>query len=119
VIRNTLNLDINYCFRKRLFQWLNRIEKGDNISDSALRSGMPKQIAWAFDDKVNPGNTVQILEMLEGFYRSNYNYRINIARSVLCPCMVVMLGVTVGFVVYAMFLPMVAMITYTAEGVMP
>jgi type II secretory pathway component PulF len=119
VIRNTLNLDINYCFRKRLSQWLDRIEKGDNISESALQSKMPKQIAWAFDDKVNQGNTVQILEMLEGFYRSNYNYRINIARSVLCPCMVVMLGVTVGFVVYAMFLPMVAMITYTAEGVMP
>ena len=119
VIRNTLNLDINYCFRKRLSQWLDRIEKGDNISESALRSGMPKQIAWAFDDKVNQGNTVQILEMLEGFYRSNYNYRINIARSVLCPCVVVMLGATVGFVVYAMFLPMVAMITYTAEGVMP
>jgi type IV pilus assembly protein PilC len=119
VIRNALNLDINYYFRKRLSQWLDRIEKGDNISESALRSGMPKQIAWAFDDKVNQGNTPQILEMLEEFYRSNYNYRLNIARSVLCPCVVVMLGATVGFVVYAMFLPMVAMITYTAESVMP
>ena len=119
VIRNALSLDINYCFKKRLSQWLERIEEGDNISASALRSGMPKQIAWAFDDKTNQGNTVQILEMLEEFYRSNYNYRINIARSVLCPCVVVVLGTTVGFVVYAMFLPMVAMITYTAEGVMP
>jgi len=119
VIRNALNLDINYCFRKQLARWLDRIEKGDNISESALRSGMPKQIAWAFDDKVNQGNTPQILEMLEDFYRSNYNYRLNIARSVLCPCVVVMLGATVGFVVCAMFLPMVAMITYTAEGVMP
>ncbi len=119
VIRNALNLDINYCFRKRLSQWLDRIEKGDNISASALKTKMPRQIAWAFDDKVNQGNTPQILEMLEEFYRSNYNYRINIARSVLAPCMVVMLGATVGFVIYAMFLPMVAMITYTAETVMP
>ena len=118
-IHNALNLDINYCFRKRLSQWLDRIEKGDNISESALKSAMPKQIGWAFDDKTNKGNTVQILEMLEEFYRLNYNYRLNITRSVLCPCVVVMLGATVGFVVYAMFLPMVTMITYTAEGVMP
>jgi type II secretory pathway component PulF len=119
VIRNALNLDINYSFRKRLVRWLDSVEKGDNISESALQSGMPRQIAWAFDDKVNQGNTVEILEMLEEFYLSNYNYRINIAQSILHPCIVMMLGVTVGFVVYAMFLPMVSMITYTAEGVMP
>jgi len=56
---------------------------------------------------------------MEEFNRNNYNYKANPAKSILCPCMVLFLGAVVGFIVYAMFLPMVAMIEFTAGDVTP
>ena len=119
MIANAISLDINYCFRKRLNSWLKKVERGENISDSAKKCGIGKSIAWAFDEKINRGNTPAILEMLENFYRSTYKYRINIVGSITEPVMVVMIGAMVGFVVYAMFLPMVHMILITAGDYIP
>ena len=118
-IRNSLGLNVNNRFRKRMLRWLERIERGEDISAAAQKSGMGNALVWAFDTEVNQGNTPEILEMLEEFYRSNYSYRINLARFILEPCMVLMLGSVVGFIVYAMFSPMVAMIHCTADMVLP
>lgn len=118
-IKNTLSLDVNNRFRKRLKEWLMKVERGDNIAEAANQTGLGSTLAWAFDDKVNQGNTLAILEMLESFYRSNYSYKVNLARFILWPCGIVAMGVTVGFVVYAMFSPGVAVIRYLAENVYP
>ena len=109
-IRNALGLDANLCFRKRLGRWLERVERGDNIAEAARRSRLGTPLAWAFDDKVNQGSTLTILEMLESFYRSNYGYGVQLARFVLWPCVTLVMGAIVGFVVYAMFSPGVAVI---------
>ena len=118
-IANTLELDINYCFKKRLTNWLQAIEQGANISSSARQARLGNSIAWAFDEKTNQGNTPVILETMEEFYRNNYNYKANIAKSILCPCMVLFLGAVVGFVVYAMFLPMVAITSFIVSDITP
>jgi type II secretory pathway component PulF len=118
-IRNALKLDTNNCFRRRLAKWLKRVERGEDISESARRSGVGETIAWAFDEKINEGNTPEILAMLEEFYRNNYSYKINLASSVLEPLMVLGLGVTVGFVVYAMFIPMVSITSYMVNSITP
>jgi len=118
-IRNLLGLDVNNCFRSRIGKWLERIEAGEDISSAAQKSGMGNTLAWAFDSEVNRGNTPEVLEMLEEFYRSNYSYRVHLAMFILEPCTVLMLGLVVGFVVYAIFSPMVAMIHYAADSVVP
>ena len=118
-IRNSLRLDTNYFFRKRLRRWLRKVEAGDNVSSAAGKSGMPKPIAWAFDDKVNEANTPEILGMLEEFYRSNYNFRINIAKSAAMPFMVLGLGAIVGFIVFAMFMPMITILSVLTADVLP
>jgi type IV pilus assembly protein PilC len=118
-IRSSLALDINSCFRKRISKWLKRVERGENISSAAQKSKMGSALVWAFDDKANQGNTPAILEMLEEFYRSNYSYRANLAKFILEPCTVLMLGFIVGFVVRAMFEPMVAMVSYLADTATP
>ena len=81
--------------------------------------GVGKTIGWAFDNNVNRGNTPDILEMLEEFHRNNYNYRINIAKSVFWPFVIVAMGCMVGFVVYSLFLPMIAMLNYAIYNVAP
>lgn len=118
-IRNTLGLDVNNCFRKRLRKWLAKVERGDNIAAAARKSKLGSSIAWAFDDKVNQGNTISILETLESFYRSNYNYCVNLARFILWPCVILVMGAIVGFIVFAIFSPLIAIITQLASQVNP
>ncbi|MHC4728370.1 MAG: type II secretion system F family protein, partial [Planctomycetota bacterium] len=61
-IKNTLELDVNNCFRKRLKKWLERVERGDNISTAVRESKLGSALAWAFDEQVNQSNTLSILE---------------------------------------------------------
>lgn len=118
-IRNTLSLDVNNCFRKRLRKWLTRVERGENIAKAARASGLGSTLAWAFDDKVNQGNTISILETLESFYRSNYSYCVNLARFILWPCVILVMGATIGFIVFAIFSPLITIINQLTIHVYP
>ncbi len=118
-IRGTLQLDVNVCFRSRLACWLQRVERGENIAESARRCGLGAALAWAFDGGVDTGNTPAVLEMLESHYRSNYSYRVNLARFILWPLGIIALGVTVGFIVYAIFAPAVQVLQSLAGSVYP
>ncbi len=118
-IANTLNLDVNNCFRKRLRRWLTKVEAGENIADAARESGLGNTLAWAFDQRVNPGSTLTVLEMLESFYRTNYSYRVNLARFIMWPCVTIIMGLVVGFVVYAFFSPLIWIINEMTNLVYP
>jgi type II secretory pathway component PulF len=114
-IRNIINLDVNCCFRKRLKEWLKKVEAGDDIASAARQCGLANSLSWAFDQQENPQNTLPVLEMLESVYRSNYSYRINLARFILLPCTTILLGAMVGFVTYSIFSVMVAIINQCAS----
>jgi type IV pilus assembly protein PilC len=118
-IANTLGLDVNNCFRKRLKKWLQKVEQGDNIATAARQTGLGSPLAWAFDEQVNQSNTLTVLETLESLYRSNYSYYANLVRFIMWPCIILIMGAMVGFVVYAIFSPLVAIIHHTADLVVP
>jgi len=118
-IADTLGLDVNNCFRKRIRKWLVKVQRGDNIAKAAREAKLGSPLAWAFDDQVNQGNTLAILEMLESFYRSNYSYHVNLARFIMWPCIILVMGVVVGFVLYAIFSPLIAIIGSMAELAYP
>jgi type IV pilus assembly protein PilC len=118
-IANTLNLDVNNCFKKRLRKWLAKVEAGGSIADSAGESGLGSSLTWAFDTEVNQGNTLAVLETLESFYRSNYNYRVGFIMLMMGPCVTIIMGTMVGFVAYAVFSPMVAIVNLLANSVTP
>ena len=109
-IDNTLGLDVNNCFKKRLREWLEKVKRGDNIATAVRESKLGSALAWAFDEQVNQGNTLSVLETLESFYRSNYSYYVNLARFIMWPCVTLIMGVMVGFVVYAIFSPSITVI---------
>jgi type II secretory pathway component PulF len=118
-ISNTIGLDINACFKKKLGAWLGRVERGDNISDAARKCGLGSAIAWAFDDKINKGNTLSVLEALESFYRCNYSYRVSLARFILWPSVTLCMALIIGFVVYSIYSVPIAIIHETAKTVYP
>jgi type II secretory pathway component PulF len=110
-IANTISLDINCCFRKRLKKWLKGVEAGCNIATAARQCGLANSLSWAFQQQENPENTLPVLEMLESVYRSNYSYRVNLARFIILPSTTICLGAMVGFVAYAVFSVLVRTIT--------
>ena len=118
-IRGTLQLDVNVFFRARLICWLRRVERGENIAESARRCGLGAALAWAFDGGAQTGNTPAVLEMLESHYRFNYSYRVNLTRFILWPLGIIALGATVGFIVYAIFSPTVAILRSLAATIYP
>jgi type II secretory pathway component PulF len=118
-IDNAIGLDVNIRFRKRLKTWHEKVEQGQNIASAVRESKLGPALAWAFDDRVNQGNTPAILETLEAFYRSNYSYCVNLARFIFWPCIVLCMGITVGFVVLAIFSPSIAIITHLTTLVTP
>jgi len=118
-IANTLDLNVNDCFRKRLKRWLQKVECGDNIATAARKERLGSPLAWAFDRQVNQDNTLAILETLESFYRSNYSYRANIVRFIMWPCLTLVLGTAVGFVLYSVLSPMIMIINALANAVTP
>jgi type II secretory pathway component PulF len=118
-IANTLRLDINECFRRGLKDWLVRVERGDDIGQSAQQCGMGSAMAWAFADVHNHRNTLDILETLETSYRWGYSRAATLARFIIGPCETICLGLMVGFIMYAMFSPMIAIIYATANSITP
>jgi len=118
-IENTLGLDVNNCFKKRLRKWLKKVERGDNIAAAIRESRLGSPLAWAFDEKVNQGNTPAILETLESFYRTNYSYCVNLARFIMWPCIILFTGAVVGFVIYAIFSPSILIIESLTGQVIP
>ncbi len=118
-IDNTIGLDVNICFKRRLRTWHQKVERGDNISAAARKSKLGSALAWAFNQQVNQGNTMTILETLEAFYRSNYSYCVNLARFIIWPCIIVCMGILVGFVVLAIFTPSISIISSLVTLVTP
>jgi len=118
-IADARGLDVNNRFRERIGKWLEKAQRGDNIATAAREAGLGSPLAWAFDDQVNQGNTLAILEMLESFYRSNYSYYVNLARFIMWPCIILLMGATVGFVVYAIFSPLIVVIENMLELTYP
>ncbi|MBN2137503.1 MAG: type II secretion system F family protein [Sedimentisphaerales bacterium] len=118
-IANTLDLDINNCLRKRIRKWLARVEKGEDISKAANASGTGRGLAWAFDKNANRDDAPTALEILESFYRLNYNYRANLARFIAEPTVTLIMASLVGFVVYAIYSAPVAIIYHATEAVYP
>jgi len=113
-IAQTVELDVNNCFRLRLAKWLREVERGEDVSESARKCGLGGSLSWAFDQNVNKGNTPAILETLESVYRSNYSYRVNLFRYISWPFTVLAVACFVGFVVYALFSPLVKIINVLA-----
>jgi type IV pilus assembly protein PilC len=118
-IANTLGLDVNECFRKKLRQWLVMVERGDDIGLAAQNCGMGSAMTWAFADISNHRNTIGILESLESAYRWGYNRAAALTRFIIGPCETICLGLMVGFIVYAVFAPIVAIIFALTPTVVP
>jgi general secretion pathway protein F len=111
--------DVNAQYRRRLLEWLRRVRGGQDVAAAARASGAGRALAWAFDQEVNPSNAPAALEAVERSWRASYSYARNLARFVFWPLCIILCGVMVAFVAYALFAPLAHIIQRTCESVMP
>jgi hypothetical protein len=80
---------------------------------------MGSAMAWAFGDMRNYSNGRDVLEVLEASYRWGYSRLAALARFIIGPCETICVGLIVGFVTYAIFAALVAIVYATAESIIP
>lgn len=119
-IEAALLLDMNQRVWKRIQLWRNRIAQGQTPAQAAKAAGLGQSLAWAFDTTLHDGlQTPAILQSLEEFHRSSYRCRLAVARQILWPCVVLVMGLWIGFTFYAIMAPMIGMVHHVTAEAMP
>jgi len=88
------------------------IREGDTIADPLAASKMfPPMVVQMITIGEETGQLDQMLEKVADFYESEVEAALESLTSALEPVLIVFLGVVVGFIVVAMFLPLVSIIS--------
>ncbi len=111
IIGNCINLDVNVYFRSKLRDWHHLVVSGVPIAQAARQAGLSSSLAWCFDNNCGPGNTHEALAMLHNNYAINYEFRCNVVREYAGPIAIILCAIFVGFVCFAIFTPLVQMIS--------
>lgn len=101
---------VNCCFARRLERWHEAVVNGQPPAEAARRAGVGSALAWAFEDRLDPGGCPERLEMLEESYSRAYDYRQVLVRSTVGPIMILLLGGVVGLFAHALFMPLIDLI---------
>ncbi|MBI5725703.1 MAG: type II secretion system F family protein [Planctomycetes bacterium] len=118
-ISDALLLDVNRMFRGRIARWLERVQKGEDVSASARSCRIGANIAWAFDNKVSGSNTIRILEMLENTLRQDCTFIAKTAGAIFWPMVTLGLAAIVLDVVYFSIFPYFNLMKFAVLTYMP
>lgn len=94
-----------------------RIREGDKINDPLERSRMfPPMVVHMISIGEESGALDQMLSKVADFYEGEVESALDSLTSAIEPVMIVFLGVCVGFIVIAMFLPLISVIQNLTSG---
>ena len=97
-IENTLSLDLNIFYRKRLKKWLKIVRNGEDVSEAARRCGVGRSLAWMLEGGVN---VPRILASFEPIFRTAVYHRIRMVKAFICPLLTLATGAYVAVSFYA------------------
>ncbi len=93
------------------------IREGEEIGAPLRASGMfPPMVVQMVTIGEETGSLDQMLQKVSEFYESEVDMALEQLTSALEPMLIVFLGVVVGFIVIAMFMPLVALIDRLSQG---
>jgi type IV pilus assembly protein PilC len=94
-----------------------RIREGDRIGDPLKKSGLfPPMVVQMVSIGEESGALDQMLTKVAEFYESEVDAALESLTASIEPIMIVFLGGCVGFIVVAMFMPMVSIIQSLSGG---
>ncbi|MHB1456493.1 MAG: type II secretion system F family protein, partial [Armatimonadota bacterium] len=94
-----------------------RIREGDRIGEPLAKSKLfPPMIVQMISIGEESGSLDQMLTKVADFYEQEVDVALQSLTASIEPVMIVMLGSIVGFIVIAMFMPLLAIITKLGSG---
>jgi type II secretory pathway component PulF len=111
------DLDLHTDLRGRFRQFHERLVKGEPTDQAGEKVHLPPRFLWALRSGQNREMLQASLELIEKYYglvASHWNTTIN---AMVWPVVVVALGLVIGFIDLALFLPLVKLITATANAI--
>lgn len=94
-----------------------RIREGDRIGDPLAKSGMfPPMVVSMISIGEESGSLDTMLSKVAEFYEAEVDAALESLTAAIEPIMIVGMGVTVGFIVIAMFMPLVKVIENLSSG---
>jgi type IV pilus assembly protein PilC len=108
-------LHINFKVREKLLRWRDALLQGNSPTLAAATAEMPPLIVGLlnpgeFPRASNPDNSVGVFEFLARYYRARFSRLLITLRAAYDPAVALILGLLVGFVVFALFSPLAALI---------
>lgn len=115
-VADAAQLDVNIHLRRKLRIFAEELGAGQPADSTARRLGLGRALAWALDPATHRGQLIDTLEMISNYFRNCVQYKAVLMMNTFGPAATIVLGLIVGFVIYAFFTPLVALIEATAAA---
>jgi type IV pilus assembly protein PilC len=103
----TLN---NHFLRREFGQVISRLEQGEGFSETLSRLKMfPSLAVRMIDAGESAGSLEQVLDDMADFYENDVDNRLGILTSAIEPALMIVMGLLIGFIVLAMYMPIFQM----------
>jgi type IV pilus assembly protein PilC len=109
-VRGILALDINRFLRQRFVLLYEGLQRGTGLGVAAVQAGLPALAATMLGTAELTGSLPEAAGFLSRYYRMRFSRVWIMMQAALEPVMVISVGTLVGFVAYALFSPLVALI---------
>lgn len=107
----------NEIFYETLMKARARIREGDPIGEPLEKSGLfPPMVVQMISIGEETGALDQMLGKVADFYEDQVETQLQSLAAALEPLMIVILGLIVGFIVIAMFMPLIAIVSSLSGG---
>ncbi|MBI1372051.1 MAG: hypothetical protein GC159_04730 [Phycisphaera sp.] len=103
-------LDLNPGLRRRVLNWADRIEAGEPIDDAARRAGLPALLVGMLGSAQRDHAVADVFAFLSRYYDGRFSRALMMLRGAFLPGATILLGLLVGWIVLALFTPIVTLI---------
>jgi type IV pilus assembly protein PilC len=105
---------VNWHARRRLLHWAAALEDGTDPLAAASRLGFPAPLRQALTTARTDGELAARFEYLADYYQALHTHWLRVLAAAFTPLMVIAWALVVGYIVLALFLPLIALV----QGVM-
>lgn len=109
-------LEINSCLREQIRRWQAGVEQGGAVSDAARSAGLPKLLVGMLATVKGTADVAQVLQFLERYYGARFSRALLLLEGAWVPAVVLVMAVIVGWVILALFMPMITLINSLASA---
>ena len=107
----------NETFNEVIMKARARIREGDPIGEPLEKSGLfPPMVVQMISIGEETGALDSMLNKVADFYEDEVETQLQSLAAALEPLMIVCLGLVVGFIVIAMFMPLIAIVSQLSGG---